>query len=131
MKAKTEMLENGNLLVTIPMDLKNRGNGKTIAFDGEDADEAGRQAFLLAVARGRVWQRLVDDGRVSGIHELAQAIGHDHSYVSRIMRLATLAPAVIERVIASQELPPGLNASRARKSVPLLWKEQLREFLGE
>jgi hypothetical protein len=63
------MLENGNLLVTIPMDLKDRGNGKTIAFDGEDADEAGRTAFLLAVARGRAWQRLVDDGRVRKVHD--------------------------------------------------------------
>ena len=47
------------------------------------------------------------------------------------MRLATLAPAIVERAIASKELPPGLNTSLARKSIPLLWKEQLREFLGE
>jgi hypothetical protein len=93
----------------------------------------GRAAHCLILEGCAAFDRqyLVADGRVCGIHELAQAIGHDHSYVSRIMRLATLAPAVIERVIASQELPPGLNASRARKSVPLLWKEQLREFLGE
>ncbi len=49
----------------------------------------------------------MDEGRVRDIHALAKAIGRDHSYVSHIMRLATLAPAVIERVIASQELPPG------------------------
>ena len=131
MKAKTEMLENGNLLMTIPMDLKDRGNGKTIAFDGEDADEAGRQAFLLAVARGRAWQRLVDDGRVSGIHELAQAIGHDHSYVSRIMRLATLSPRIIEAIVDGAEMPTTLNVARARKAIPLLWEEQEREFRTE
>lgn len=131
MKTKTEMLENGNLKVTVPIDLRVRNGGKTLAVDGEAPEDTGRKAFLLAVARGRAWQRLVDEGRVRDIHALAKAIGRDHSYVSRIMRLATLAPAVIERVIASQELLPGLNASRARKSVPLLWKEQLREFLGE
>ena len=48
MKAKTEMLENGNLLGIIPMDLKNRGNGKTIAFDGEDTDEARRQVEAVS-----------------------------------------------------------------------------------
>ena len=131
MKLKTEMLENGNLLVTIPMDLKARGGGRKIAFEGEETEDAGRTAFLLAVARGRAWQRLLDEGRVSGIHALAQAIGHDHNYVSRIMRLATLSPRVVERVIASNELPPGLGVARARKAIPLLWEAQEREFLGE
>ena len=73
----------------------------------------------------------MDEGRVRDIHALAKAVGRDHSYVSRIMRLPTLAPAIVERAIASKELPPGLNTSLARKSIPLLWKEQLWEFLGE
>jgi hypothetical protein len=51
--------------------------------------------------------------------------------LTAIAERITGTPRVVERVIASQEIPPGLNASRARKSVPLLWKEQLREFLGE
>ncbi len=131
MKAKTEMLENGNLLVTIPMDLKNRGNGKTIAFDGEDADDAGRKAFLMAVARGRRWQRLVDEGKVHDIRELAQAIGRDNSYVSRIMRLATLSPRIIEAIVDGAEMPPTLNVARARKAIPLLWEEQELEFRTE
>ena len=37
--------------------------------------EPGRKAFLLAVARGRAWQRLVDEGRVRDIHALAKAVG--------------------------------------------------------
>ena len=131
MKTKTEMLENGNLKVTVPIDLRVRNGGKSLAVDGEASEDAGRKAFLLAVARGRAWQRLVDEGRVRDIHALAKAVGRDHSYVSRIMRLPTLAPAIVERAIASKELPPGLNTSLARKSIPLLWKEQLREFLGE
>ena len=131
MKTTTEMLENGNLKVTVPIDLRVRNGGKSLAVEGEETEDTGRKAFLLAVARGRAWQRLVDEGRVRDIHALAKAVGRDHSYVSRIMRLATLAPAIVERAIASKELPPGLNTSLARKSIPLLWKEQLREFLGE
>ena len=61
----------------------------------------------------------------------AQAIGHDHSYVSRIMRLATISPRVIEQVINGGDLPPTLSATRARKTIPLLWEEQEREFLAE
>ena len=39
------------------------------------------------------------------------------------------APAVIERVIASQELPPGLNASQVRKAISVFWEETVRECM--
>ena len=76
-------------------------------------------------------QFLVADGRVSGNHELAQTIGHDHSYVSRIMRLATLSPRIVEAIVDGAAMPTTLNVARARKAIPLLWEEQKREFLAE
>ncbi len=128
MKTTTEMLPNGNLLVTVPLSLRCSGNGKQILLP-DGVDESGsREAFLMAVARGRRWQRLVDEGKVSDIRELAQAIGRDNSYVSRIMRLASLAPQIIESVI-NGSLPPTLSATRARKAIPVLWEEQLKEFM--
>ena len=131
MKAKSEMLENGNLLVTIPMDLKNRGQRE----DNRLRRRGRRRGRAAGLPSGRDegprWQRLVDEGRVSGIHELAQAIGNDHSYVSRIMRLATLSPRIVEAIVDGRAMPPTLNVARARKAIPLLWNEQEREFRTE
>ena len=58
-----------------------------------------RTAFLMAVARGRKWQRDIDEGKVRDIKELTEILSLDQSYVSRILRLSHLAPPLIERVI--------------------------------
>lgn len=128
MKTMTEMLPNGNLLVMVPINLRNRGNGKEIFLPDGVSENDSRMAFLTAVARGRRWQQLIDDGKVSDIRELARLIGRDNSYVSRIIRLTTLAPQIIESVI-NGELPPTLNAARARKTISWHWNEQVKEFL--
>ena len=46
----------------------------------------------MAVARGRKWQRDIDEGKVRDIKELTEILQLDHSYVSRVLRLAHLAP---------------------------------------
>ena len=51
---------------------------------------------LLAVARGRKWQRDIDEGKVRDIKELTEILQLDHSYVSRVLRLAHLAQPLID-----------------------------------
>lgn len=127
---ETSILPNGNLLVTIPIDLRDRGNSKLIVTpDGEQSGNS-RNSFLMAVARGFRWQKAMDTGAIKSIAELASLVGRDKSYVSRIIRLADLAPEVIERVI-KDGLPPGLTISRTRKSIPNLWEEQMKEFFRD
>lgn len=124
----TELLPNGNLLVSVPLNLKPKGNGKQVIVPGEENRDPGRQAFLLAVARGRRWQQLIDAGKVENIKTLATVIGRDISYVARIIRLTMLAPEIIEQVIAGDYFA-GLSVSRARKSIPDLWSEQVEQLM--
>ena len=60
----------------------------------------------------------------------ADALGIDRSRVSRTLRLATLSPEIVHRIV-SDDLPPTLTAMRLRESIPLDWDEQERELLGE
>ena len=124
----TELLPNGNLHVSVPLSVKQRGNGKQIIVPGEDAADPGRQAFLLAVARGRRWQQLIDEGRVDNIKTLAAAIGRDISYVARIIRLSMLAPEIIGRVIDGGYFT-GMSVDLARRSIPDLWSEQIEQLI--
>jgi len=127
---KTEMLPNGNILVVVPFDLRVRGNGKSIILpDGEVADKS-RTAFLMAVARGRKWQRDIDDGKVRDIKELTEILCLDQSYVSRIQRLSHLAPPLIEKVIQGS-MPGKLCISRVRNTISNIWDDQLQEFRVE
>jgi len=119
----TDLLPNGNLQVSVPICLKQHGNGKKVIVPGADAVDPSRQAFLLAVARGRRWQRLIDEGKVENVKTLAAAIGRDISYVARIIRLAMLAPDIIAGAIAGEDFA-GLSVDLARRAIPDLWSDQ-------
>ena len=52
----------------------------------------------------------------------------DRSYVGRIIRLALLAPDIVEAIVAGRE-PSGLSLERLVKGMPVVWEEQ-RNFIG-
>ena len=127
---KTERIENGNLMVSVAVSLNWRGNGNGRRFitpDGTVAD-ASRDAFLAAVARGRRWQHLMDEGAVTSIRDIGQRIGREPSYVARIIRLSNLAPEIIEHVVV-HGCPVGLSANSARKALPELWADQVEQLM--
>ena len=124
---KTEMLPNGNVLASIPFDMQISRKGKRLVLpDGEVTDKS-RTAFLMAVARGRKWQRDIDKGKVRDIKELTEILQLDHSYVSRVLRLAHLAPPLIEKVI-NDRMPENMSVARLRKGMSNNWDDQLQEF---
>jgi len=126
----TKRLDNGNVLVTVPITWQFIGNGKVIK--GSDAPEKGsnREAILQGIARGRRWQQLLDDGSIKSNLELAQRLGKDESYVARLIRLATVSPAIVRAVINDQ-LNPMLTLTKLTKSLPETWEEQEKMFLGK
>ena len=88
-------------------------------------------AILKAVARGNQWLTDLLSGRSSSLLEIGKRDGVGKRYVSRIIRLAFLAPSIIEQ-IAQGHQPPELTAqalSTRRGDLPLSWIEQ-RELLG-
>ena len=125
----TERLENGNIKLTIAVDLQFIGNGKRIVQpDGSEQQDSVREILLTAIARGRRWQSYIDDGTVATVKEIAELIGCNESYVARIMRLSLMSPSIIRKIIAG-DYPPGLTINRARKSLPLIWTEQEKILL--
>jgi ParB-like chromosome segregation protein Spo0J len=125
----TERLENGNIKLTIAVDLQFIGNGKRIVQpDGSEQQDSVRKILLTAIARGRRWQSYIDDGTVATVKEIAERIGCNESYVARLMRLSLISPSIIRKIIAG-DYPPGLTINRARKSLPLIWTEQEKILL--
>ena len=125
----TERLENGNIKLTIAVDLQFIGNGKRIVQpDGSEQQDSVREILLTAIARGRRWQSYIDDGTVATVKEIAERIGCNESYVARIMRLSLMSPSIIRKIIAG-DYPPGLTINRARKGLPLIWTDQEKILL--
>ena len=53
----------------------------------------------------------------------------DHSYVARTLRLASLAPDIVEAIVRGDE-PDGLTLGRLMRPWPVGWDEQRNELHG-
>ena len=124
MKRTVERLENGNLRVTVAFCFRNRNNNRKIVVDGEeDIPASTSDTLMIAIARGRRWQRYIDEGRFRNGTELAHAIGREPGKVAWTMRLAMLAPDIIHRIL-SGDIPQNLTLEKLRAPLPDLWEEQ-------
>lgn len=129
---KIEVLPDGNLKITIEYVMCKRGRKKRIITPGEDVldGDTMREAMLIALARGRAWQRLIDQGVVTSAKALARQLGRDQSYVANIISLCQLSPKIIRSII-SGDYPPELSLTSLRNSFPDIWDEQEKIFLPE
>jgi len=132
-KPQMTMAENGNLIIHVPMIVRRQRGRKMIiapkALDGDiqDAPEVAQNAIVQALARAFAWQDTLDRRKVKSASALAKKLGHDNSYVARILKLTTLAPDIVEAIINGEE-PNGLSLAKLVKSFPENWKEQRTWF---
>ena len=79
--------------------------------------------LVKALAREWRWQKMLDRGVYSSVTEIAEAEKISKSYVSRILRLALLAPEPTEAILsgwANQRV----MLERLQRPLPVRWEEQ-------
>ena len=69
--------------------------------------------LVKALARAWRWQKLLDSGVHGSVTEIAEAERISKSYVSRILRLALLAPDLVETILGGWADRRESPASRA------------------
>ncbi len=110
----------------VPMRMKRRGVEMQLVIDG-DAAPASRVdlPLLKAVSRAYRWSTDLISGQVRSIGEIAKRERLTGRYVRRVMRLAFLAPRIVE-VIAEGRQPADLTilAMTKRIELPPLWSAQ-------
>jgi hypothetical protein len=87
--------------------------------------------ILKATARARRWFDDLVSGRAVSMVEIGKREGVGKRYVSRMIRLAFLSPAIVERIAEGRQ-PPELTAqflSTGRGDLPLSWSGQ-EKLLG-
>ena len=120
------MAEPETLRVHIPLTLRNRGGRPRILppKEIEVAMDRGQDARLLrAIGRAWDWRRKLERGNVNTIADLAREEGISDRYVSRVIRLAWLAPSVLERLVLRRE-PTVLSIFDLCGVAELPWVEQ-------
>jgi hypothetical protein len=74
------------------------------------------------------WQRLLDEGVYTSVSEIGDAENISKSYVSRILRLALLAPDIVDEILAGSTAQ-ALVLDRLERPLPASWEEQRLAFL--
>ena len=122
---------NDSVTVRIPMKMKRRGGRKMIIIPDGLSDATPPRSdcnvpLAVAVARAHHWHEMFLSGRYTTATELARKLGLDRSYVTRMMRLALLAPDIVDAIMNGRE-PEELTFKKLTvKPVPLSWSEQRR-----
>ena len=119
------VLENGNVLVSIPITLRESAGRKQIITD-QKKFKAENDPIVLNIARGFYWQEMIDSGKITNIRELAKIMNVNESYVARIIRLSMLSPEIIHRAIRGT-LPPDISLAKLYK-LSSRWDEQLQQL---
>jgi hypothetical protein len=125
-------LSKGALTTDVAMKFRIRG-GKTVMVlpDGTRAIERKEaivdSTMVKIIARGHRWHRLLSDGAYPTIEDLAAAEKINSSYVSRVIRLAFLSPAITEAILEGRQ-PAHLTMKDLLAPFPSDWDLQVDHF---
>jgi site-specific DNA recombinase len=120
--------------LVVPLQLRRRGVEMKLVIPGEaHRTQPARPdpAVIKAVARGHLWFHNLATGRAASLRDIAEHEGITEGYVGRLIRLAFLAPCMVEAILQGTQ-PVDLTAARLTGgiSLPLDWSEQHRLFFG-
>ena len=127
-------LDGSTLVVRIPMRLgRQRGRKRILAPDGSELTPPTKPqpdgVLVKALARAWRWQKLLDKGVYGSVTEIAEAEKISKSYVSRILRLALLAPDLVEAILGGWT-DQRVMLEKLERPVPVGWEEQRAALIG-
>ena len=109
------------------MTLRRRGVETCLVIGGEADQRRAPDANLMALLQRAASYRahLLDAPAHSGIGDLAEANGVDRSDFTRVLKLAFLAPDIVESIVnGSQSVELTMHTLTRLADLPLSWSEQ-------
>lgn len=116
--------------IDCPYTLKRRGNQAKLILDNERIPSIPEpdQALIRAVARAHVWNKMLINGGVKSISEIARNEKVTSRYIRKILPLAHLAPDIVSCICEGKQ-PRDLNLdSFVYASMPHRWPDQRQKF---
>jgi len=123
--------DGGRVVVSVPVRFYRRNGRQMILADSieseSDLDESGlpNNALLTAIAKAYSWQDQLESGEFEDLEDIAKANGVDRSYVGRMLQLTSLAPDIVESILAGQAFAD-ISLRDFRKGIAVSWEEQRR-----
>lgn len=132
MSASAVVSDDGRTLrVRVLLVHRKRGGRKLIVAPDGGAWAPSRRrvdnALIKALARAHRWRRMLESGEFSTIQELAAAERINSSYLSRMLRLTLLAPALVEAILDGRQ-PTRLQLNALLAPLLTEWSRQAVAF---
>jgi hypothetical protein len=130
-KSQAQLPDRVAITRSFPMQLKRRGvELRLIVGDHNRSATFVDLSLLKAVARAHRWFDEISTGKARSLAEIAAREGLAVRYVGRLIRLAFLAPQIVESIVEGRQ-PTTLSAEALtrRIALPLSWSAQ-RTALG-
>ena len=132
MQRATVSADGETITVHIPLTFRKRG-GRKLVVTPHGAEWAPRprvdNAMVKALARAFRWRKMLDEGLYATLEDLARANNVRATYVSRVLRLTLLAPAIVEAIIDGRQ-PAELQLDDLLVGLPLDREGQAGHFHG-
>ena len=118
------------LTLHVPFRIVKRGGRKEMQMpDRVRPERTPDNTLVKALARAFRWKRMLDSGEFATIAELAEREGIAPSYMTRVLRLTQLEPAIIEAVLEGRQ-GGDVTLARLMEPFPLSWSDQKDTFSG-
>ena len=112
--------------VFIPLTIRKRNGRPKIVPPADMAPDTGGGVdphVLKAIAKAWSWRRKLESGEAATIQDLAEAEGTTHRFVGRMLKLAYLAPQVLDDLLIMRA-SPAVSLKILAKTADLPWADQ-------
>ena len=87
-------------------------------------------ALAANLAKAWLWQEQLESGEYATLEELGRANGVDRTYVRRILKLTSLSPEVVDKILAGVE-PVGMSLRQLSSGIHPDWSLADDIFSGD
>jgi hypothetical protein len=134
MSVAVEISADGTMLtVRLPLTVRKRGGRKVVMAPQGVVISSPRprvdSTLVKAIARTYRWQWMLEEGTFSSLRDLATAEQISPTYVSRLLRLTLLSPALVEIILEGRQ-PATMTTRDLFQPLPKLWDAQQHTLRG-
>jgi site-specific DNA recombinase len=116
------------VVLTVAMTLKRCGGEMRLIIPGWAVSDQQRQpvpSLIKAVSRASDWVRRMEAGECKHQRDLAKATRLEPRYINALLRVAFLAPEIVEAIIDGRQ-PPDLTLGSLTGVLPMSWQQQAK-----
>jgi hypothetical protein len=127
--------EGETVIVSVPIKVYRLNGRQMILAEGNESGDKQTKhkslnvSLITALAKAYRWQDQLESGQYRDLEDIARANKVDRSYVGRMLQLTSLAPDIVESILAGQAFAD-ISLQHCRKGIPVFWEEQRRTLIA-